>query len=950
MSSAEPRFSFAAFLSYSHAADDKLAPAIQSALHRLAKPWYRMRSVRVFRDKTSLSANPALWHAIVDALETSRYFLLMASPGAAASPWVQQEVNWWKENRPSDRTLILVTDGELRWDNQARDFDWSITTCLPPALHGYFREEPTWVDFRWAKSAEGLSLRHAQFRGAVLDLAAPLHGRAKDELDGDDVRQHQRVRWIVSAAGLALLILTIISVLAATRAIQQTRVAEQQRKNAEEQRNIAEQRRQEAERERTIALGRQLAADAALVRNEQPQQYELAALLLIEAARRSPPFESDDALREALTRVPLFVAGGEKTVNAVAFSPNGRMLAAVGWAGRLRTFDTGHWKPGWEAPANLRALSFSRDGRLLVGGKGDSEVVWEAATGRELRRVGRTGLINAFAAATDGTLSATAIREGGLVLTDLKTGQERQLLRNIPSESLAFSADDSRLAAVTGDQGVRLFDTVTGEQVRDLGHIDGIQTIAFSPDSKLLATAGREKTVRLYSVADGSMLHELTLDQGANSVAFNDDGTWLAVASGDKSARIYRLPGAGQIARFNHPDFVDRALFTPDSKYLITATSNEKTLRIWQPGETRETLRIVHRDFFSFAISPDGRYLATASQDGRVRVFQIEQTADPLVIVHPEKVIKVVFSSDGRLAASGAFDGVARVIERTSGREIRRSGHENTAKALAFSPDGRFAAIGSGDGGARVIEIANGREVNLPAHKYAVHQVAFSRDGRWAATGGQDGIARVSDAATGRTRADFQFGDSVEAVGLHPAGRWLLAATFGGVFLCDLETGARQPKPIPGVGHSFQFSADGTWAVFTSKSGVVLLHAQTWRELGRIDQPFAPEAVTISPDGKLIASQYGRTIEILDVGHRVSAGRLVMREEIVGMSFSPDSQRLYTATGTPRLMLQEHMLRTEDLASEMCRRLDRNLTPAEWKKYVGNATYQKTCEIRAVIG
>jgi WD40 repeat protein len=944
MSSVEPRFSFAAFLSYSHAADDKLAPAIQSALHRLAKPWYRMRSVRVFRDKTSLSANPALWHAIVDALETSRYFLLMASPGAAASPWVQQEVNWWKENRPSDRMLILATDGELRWDNQTRDFDWSVTTCLPPALRGYFREEPTWVDFRWAKSAEGLSLRHAQFRGAVLDLAAPLHGRAKDELDGDDVRQHQRVRWIASAVGLALLVLTIVSVLAANRAIQQTRVAEQQRKNAEEQRNIAEQRRQEAERERTIALGRQLAADAALVRNEQPQQYELAALLLIEAARRSPPFESDDALREALTRVPVFEVGGDQTVSAVAFSPDGRTLAAVGWAGRLRTFDTGHWKPGWEAPANLRALSFSRDSRLLVGGKGAAEVVWDAATGRELRRVSRAGLVNAFAAA-DGTLSATAIREGGLVLTDLKTGQERQLLRNIPSESLAFSGDESRLAAVTGDQQVRLFDTVTGEQVRDLGHIDGIQTIAFSPDSKLLATAGREKTVRLYTVADGSMLHELTLDQGANSVAFNDDGTWLAVASGDKSARIYRLPGAGQIARFNHPDFVDRALFSPDSKYLITATSNEKTLRIWQPGEPRETLRIVHRDFFSFAISPNGEYVATASQDGRVRVFQIEQTADPLVVVHPEKVIEVIFSPDGRLVISGAFDGVARVFERGGGREIRRSAHENTAKALAFSRDSRFAAIGSGDGGARVIEMANGRETSLAAHKYAVHQVAFSRDGRLIASGGQDGVARVSEAATGRKRADFQFGDSVEAVAFHPAGRWLLAATFGGVYLCDLETGTRQPKPIPGVGRSFQFSADGKWAVFNSKAGVILLDAQTWQELGRIDQPFAAEDVTISPDGKLISSRYGRTIEILDAANRVSVGRIVMREEIVGMSFSPDSQMLYTATGTPRLMLQEHMLRTGDLTAELCRRLTRNLTPAEWKKFVGNEAHRNTCEI-----
>src|SRR5688572_31157284 len=80
-----------AFVSYSHAADGKLAPALQAALHRFAKPWYRRRALRVFRDETSLSASPALWPSIEAALAASRYFVLLASPAAAQSRWVGQE-------------------------------------------------------------------------------------------------------------------------------------------------------------------------------------------------------------------------------------------------------------------------------------------------------------------------------------------------------------------------------------------------------------------------------------------------------------------------------------------------------------------------------------------------------------------------------------------------------------------------------------------------------------------------------------------------------------------------------------------------------------------------------------------------------------------------------------------------------------------------------------------
>jgi hypothetical protein len=185
------------FLSYSHEADGRFAPQLQAALGKMARPWYRRRAVRVFRDQTTLTATPELWPSIRRALAQSRFFLLLASPEAAQSPWVDQELRYWLslqqegEKPPAERLLIALTGGTIFWAAEAGDFDWSASNALPPALKGAFRAEPLYVDFSWARSARSLSLKHKPWFDNVAKLAAAVRDMPLDDLIGEDLRQHR---------------------------------------------------------------------------------------------------------------------------------------------------------------------------------------------------------------------------------------------------------------------------------------------------------------------------------------------------------------------------------------------------------------------------------------------------------------------------------------------------------------------------------------------------------------------------------------------------------------------------------------------------------------------------------------------------------------------------------------------------------------------------------------
>ena len=147
-----------------------------------------------------MSATPSLWPSIEQALGNSRFLILLASPEAAASPWVNKEISFWLDHKSADTLLIALTDGELAWDNAVGDFVWREGMPLPPVLTGRFATEPKWVDLRAYR--DGADPRDARFIEAGADFAAAIHGLPKEDLLSQEVRQQRRALTLAwSAAG-----------------------------------------------------------------------------------------------------------------------------------------------------------------------------------------------------------------------------------------------------------------------------------------------------------------------------------------------------------------------------------------------------------------------------------------------------------------------------------------------------------------------------------------------------------------------------------------------------------------------------------------------------------------------------------------------------------------------------------------------------------------------------
>jgi WD40 repeat protein/uncharacterized caspase-like protein len=384
-------------------------------------------------------------------------------------------------------------------------------------------------------------------------------------------------------------------------------------------------------------------------------------------------------------------------VYALAFSPDGKLFASAGSnepitirkVSALRDASTLAELPLRVLRSHVHAVNavaFSPDGKLLASG-GDSPAVqlWDLAQSGELRTLPANGVVNTLAfSPPQGNLMASA--GDTIKLWDLSTEQAVKTLHGHTKgvNCVAFSPDGTLLASGAADKKVKLWNVITGKEIRSFEHNDEVTTVAFSPNGKVLASASRDSTIKLWSIDRDSNEPIIAWKandkfQSVNTVAFSPDGQTLASGSVDGAVQLWSawsaetspnvrtLSDAGHAA---HTAPVKTVLFLPNGRQLVSAAQNH-VIKLWDfvSGESLQMWTGDSEDSDSMtaiAAAPNGKTLVSASLNTQIGLWDITKPTKVGTLTVLDDNDWAAVEPGGRFAAS---NGGMRLMHWAVGNE-----------------------------------------------------------------------------------------------------------------------------------------------------------------------------------------------------------------------------------------------------------------------------------------
>ncbi len=767
---------------------------------------------------------------------------------------------------------------------------------------------------------------------------------------------------------------------------------EAQRVEAEAARTEAEQQREEAERQARRALANQLAAQAPSYLDEQ---MDLAMLLAVQSYNTLDIPQTRGSILEVLDyRAGLLriMHGHDATLHSVTFSPDNTILISADVRGTVILWDTETgeiidyliYQPfemgdAFNLNRDVHPMALSPDGRVLALGDYDNptllllDIPAREPIGPPLSA--HSAGLRSIAFSPDGAMLATGSRDGTLILWDTETWEPIHStpfdIFEVGVSALAFSPDGDTLVAagcLARSADFPTHDCIQAEAMQwdvaalieqssdqpPVGHPVAsppgmVTSAAFSPDGRALAFSGCREVqpngscpnpeILLWDMEAGQVTGRLLpeRDDPCSDVAFHPEGTLLASACGEFGvidlwdtatlAHLVSTPGSG--------NSIYSLAFSRDGTMLASSGSTDGLVYLWdlrslaaadiaprEGGGVSSLLADFPAVVWGLDFSPDGKMLGMSVLNGTIQIWNVEtgqRIGEPLIgHTHPWP-LSVRFSPDGTILASVGFDASVRLWDVASGEQIGEPllGHTEKTNFIVFSLDGAVLFSASHDGTIRRWDVATGQPIGEPltGHTGEITGVDLSNDGTTLATPSSDGTARLWDAMTGEPIGEPFTGHSRGAAGIDfsPDGSVLAVGSFGGIILLwDVETHQLMGEPLDAGGWriwDLSFSPDGQVLAAACEDGMLRL----W------------DVATGLPIGPPLNSQYAATF---------------------GVDFRPDGSILATCgkgvgiAGTVRFWDMD----PEAWKARACAIAGRNLTQAEWVRYLPDVPYEITCK------
>jgi WD40 repeat protein len=700
-----------------------------------------------------------------------------------------------------------------------------------------------------------------------------------------------------------------------------------------------------AEQRYRTALSRQLAAQAL---QHLDDRLDLSLLLAVEAWKAGETLEAESSLLSALEHSPhltTFLVGHTRDVYALAFSPDGKILASAGFDRRIQLWDVATHRPLGSPWTGHRGyifdLAFHPGGTLLAAGGQDGRVLlWKPMSHQLVGKpiISGCGSVLNVAFSSDGR---TLVAGGGNCITLWDLAKRTSLGPPLVGDDSLVDLLASHLGTVRPRkidalrQSAEEFLAARQRRFESWG-----TSVAFSPDGKRVATPGDGDTITLRNPATWEPL-------GASWTGHKDSPWSLA--------------------------------FSPDGKTLASG-GFDATILLWDPenGQPVAPPLVGHRDkVVRVTFSRDGQTLASGGSDGTVILWS---RRDPRWLVPPPggnqgTILQVAFSPGGKLLASAGQDGSVVLWDIATGRQIARplSSGAYPVSGLSFSPNGHLLAMG------RDLIWLWDLEKNRPVHGPlgsqgpSVTDVVFSPDGRLLASGWSNDLILLWDTETWKPLAkvvgpakgwrDLTLAFSTDSRTLASAS---LTSGENAIHLWDVPGLRSRGRPLhlaspAGEGESkgllyeieqvaasnLAFRPDGSLLAAGRGQEVTLWDPTTGRLL---DPPLLGHRSTVlslafRPDGQMLASGGAEGVLLWDPQSRQRIGPLLASNKAVRtVAFSPDGRLLASAGEDATISL--HELSIASWISRACSMANRNLSSEEWAQYLGQEPYRETCPSR----
>ncbi len=665
-------------------------------------------------------------------------------------------------------------------------------------------------------------------------------------------------------------------------------------------------------------------------------------------------------------------------VHSVAFSPDGKWIVSCSKDRTIRLWDINGEPVGETFKGHtdtVTSVAFSSDSKTIVSGSQDKTICFWNLDGKPIGTPlkGHKARVNSVAFnPKNHDQIASGSDDQSIILWDLSSAESLVLKspkvkgRKSIVKSVAFSPDGRWLVSGGSDRHVRLWDLTTDRPTSQIlgSHSDMVNSVVFSSDGIKIASGGEDQTVMIWEIDKPKKPWKMFKGSylGISSVAFSHNSQMLAAGSWDYRIRLWRLDqkSATPYCLGGHTENVQSVMFKPTDEQqndLILASAGwDEVVNLWKlerdcempfliKGHQKVCLKGGKRigrernRAWSVTFSPDGKQLATAWENHTIRLWDVNQinwdlfeiTQDPIILPpedhslygHTKGVSAITFRPpDCRTLASGSWDGTVRLWDLNN----------TDVEPIILGEDKK-----------------DGKE---SCHGGSVTSVAFSEDGRFLASSCDDSIIRLWDLR--------QFNWDSQQLDKKPI---FLDGQHSGRVWSVLFIQTKHLETIETDSETLLASSSDDGSIRLWKLGDI-----SWDSLKYTGKPIvltkdepSPAhrcwvgSLTLNPDGEtLVSGSYDQTIKLWNLrqvdwvtGHFY--GKPIVLDgchdqSITSVTFSSDGRIM--ASGSYDNTIRLWIARTEDLAEMVCQKVFRNLTPDEWKNFMGeNIDYDHTCPI-----